>query len=465
MKIHCHFNNVVPFLDKFMIINQIFTLNMSTINEFFDKVLLINLKSRPDRLKNTKVFLDKYNIEYELIEAVDGNSDKQVAEIYNKVSKNPLRSFERNGKVVTKGKIGCLMSHLKCYKMIRDNDWDRTLILEDDVLFCNNFDNRIKILFDIPDNWGILYLGASDYRHKANKERLLSHGLKGFYYGYGAAGRFAYGIKKDFINIILQQYEDQSQWDIPGDVILKRAQGYRKCAFLNPNLIIADVRDSDLRTYRDIKKHSGRIGWDLSLFNLGKEDDIDPVKVFEERKSAFNQYPHYHDVISGWFDFDDIYSEAINRVNKKAKFVEVGSFKGKSTSFMAIEILKSGKDISFDAVDNFQGSTGMNVLPDDLFNEFTHNISPIKDLVTLNRKPSLEAAKDYKNNSIDFFFLDASHDEESVLNDLNVWWPKIKKGGMMAGHDYTDKWPGVTKAVDELFPQRIIARNSWVVEK
>ena len=64
---------------------------------------------------------------------------------------------------------------------------------------------------------------------------------------------------------------------------------------------------------------------------------------------------------------------------------------------------------------------------------------------------SVEYSKFVDNNSIDLVYIDADHDYESVKQDLNVWFPKVKTGGFITGHDYSKKfWGGVVQAVDEL---------------
>jgi hypothetical protein len=48
-------------------------------------------------------------------------------------------------------------------------------------------------------------------------------------------------------------------------------------------------------------------------------------------------------------------------------------------------------------------------------------------------------------------FIDALHDYESVKQDIAVWWPLVRDGGYLCGHDYNHKWPGVMRAVAEHF--------------
>lgn len=63
---------------------------------------------------------------------------------------------------------------------------------------------------------------------------------------------------------------------------------------------------------------------------------------------------------------------------------------------------------------------------------------------------SLEANELINFEELDFCFIDAAHDYESVKSDIIAWLPKVKKGGWMIFHDY-GLFEGVTKAVDEMF--------------
>lgn len=72
------------------------------------------------------------------------------------------------------------------------------------------------------------------------------------------------------------------------------------------------------------------------------------------------------------------------------------------------------------------------------------------------RQTSLEAARDLGDGTLDFVYLDARHDQASVAEDLAAWWPKVRPGGIIAGHDYLDgNLPegnfGVRSAVTQFF--------------
>lgn len=75
--------------------------------------------------------------------------------------------------------------------------------------------------------------------------------------------------------------------------------------------------------------------------------------------------------------------------------------------------------------------------------DFSHHSN-----VTIVREFSHVAAASMLDESIDFIYLDADHSHAAVLLDLQTWLPKLKKRGIMAGHDYYDGC-GAKSAVDE----------------
>ncbi len=62
---------------------------------------------------------------------------------------------------------------------------------------------------------------------------------------------------------------------------------------------------------------------------------------------------------------------------------------------------------------------------------------------------SKEAVKEFKDESLDFVYIDANHNYEFVKEDIELWYPKVKIGGIIGGHDYGPHESGVAKAVDE----------------
>lgn len=85
------------------------------------------------------------------------------------------------------------------------------------------------------------------------------------------------------------------------------------------------------------------------------------------------------------------------------------------------------------------------------------------------RMPSLEAAKDVPND-LDLVIVDGNHDYEQVKQDILTWLPKLRSKGLMIGDDYylnSDKFPGVKKAVHEIFSDHEITlfHRIWIYQK
>ena len=86
-----------------------------------------------------------------------------------------------------------------------------------------------------------------------------------------------------------------------------------------------------------------------------------------------------------------------------------------------------------------------------------NNMFKDKSYVEVVRDFSVEGSEKFEDNYFDFIYIDAAHDYRSVKEDLEAWWPKLKSGGILSGHDYfedTRVWRGeevgVYKAVNEL---------------
>lgn len=163
----------------------------------------------------------------------------------------------------------------------------------------------------------------------------------------------------------------------------------------------------------------------------------------------------YWENVEGSFTFEILYSNMVQRFGNDSTFVEIGTWKGKSAIYMAEKIRESGKKIFFYIVDLFNGECGYEDEPDvkegKLYEVFTKNIEPVKSYIQSLRGDSKILYKDFQNDSIDFLFIDGDHRYPGIKADLKNWFPKIKNGGIIAGHDYNEPSAGVHQAVDEFF--------------
>jgi autotransporter strand-loop-strand O-heptosyltransferase len=178
-----------------------------------------------------------------------------------------------------------------------------------------------------------------------------------------------------------------------------------------------------------------------------------------------------HKNIFGDFDFEPIYRYVVDNIND-AHIVEVGAWMGKSTSFMAKEIKDSGKNIIFDVVDTWKGTVNekdhQEIVKEhggSIYKVFKKNMTDAGLDGYHNPKimTSNKAYRRYDDESLDFVFLDSDHSYKSVNKDIEKWYPKIKPGCIIAGHDWIDPFPGVKQAVREQFGiDYIIYHNSWI---
>lgn len=125
--------------------------------------------------------------------------------------------------------------------------------------------------------------------------------------------------------------------------------------------------------------------------------------------------------------------------------------------------------------------------PDDIYTDCTNTVDyeearsmAVARLLPYRNKffiaePSEQAVRMFENRSLDFVYLDANHNLEHITQDIQMWWAKVKPGGVFGGHDYYDRDEpnfkcGVKTAVDrwckswELIPT-LCECLSWFVKK
>lgn len=194
--------------------------------------------------------------------------------------------------------------------------------------------------------------------------------------------------------------------------------------------------------------------------------------------------PKHYNNIFGWFDFEDIYQQAVKEFDNGV-FIEIGSFQGKSACYMGELIKESNKKLTLVCVDLFptkdeikkwesegagQGAECAEILklPDSLLNIFVKNIADagVEDYIIPIKASSKKAELLLGRGTYDFIFVDAGHGYNRVKNDLELYWPLVSIGGIFAGHDYFDE---VWRAVHDFFdPQDIKVErrgSSWFVRK
>jgi hypothetical protein len=187
-----------------------------------------------------------------------------------------------------------------------------------------------------------------------------------------------------------------------------------------------------------------------------------------------NKITHNYRNLEGWFNMENQYLELMESIPNNGIFIELGSYKGKSTSFIVTEIVNRNKNINFITIDTFKGDSGSTdkreidaykkVKISNMYDEFIKNTEHLKNFFKVIIGKSDESSFLFEDDSIDAIFIDAGHSYESVLNDIKFWLPKMKNGGIMSGHDY-NSWEGVKVAVNEIFKKiDKVDNDCWFVK-
>lgn len=138
-------------------------------------------------------------------------------------------------------------------------------------------------------------------------------------------------------------------------------------------------------------------------------------------------------------------------LKNESTIVEIGSFKGKSTACLALGCVGSNKKVF--AIDTFKGNTTdfYNFKSGKLYTKgflsvFKRNLDSLGLLKYVCIKKGLSSDVGRKwVGSIDLLFIDGSHVYRDVLRDFSIFFPFLKKGGLIMFHDTIPEFPGVVK--------------------
>jgi hypothetical protein len=168
--------------------------------------------------------------------------------------------------------------------------------------------------------------------------------------------------------------------------------------------------------------------------------------------------------IPGYFDFQELYNNIIDFLPDGSVFVEVGCYKGRSIVYFLEMMKRKNKDFIVCVADWFKG-TEDEPLDTDFYDEFIENIKEAgyENDLSVFKMTSNDAAYKCINNEITACFIDANHEYEDVKKDILTWLPKVRPGGILAGHDID--FPGVWRAVKECLPNIEINNRCWIYKK
>ena len=131
--------------------------------------------------------------------------------------------------------------------------------------------------------------------------------------------------------------------------------------------------------------------------------------------------------------------EKLNEKCPSGKGVEIGVFKGEFSKEIAS--IWNGSLYMVDVwrpLGNEYDDGSNHLLHSKVYEEAMENIKGLEKRAIMIRADSKSASEIFADESLDFIYIDANHAYDFVVEDIKIWFPKLKKGGIFSGHDYLD---------------------------
>jgi predicted O-methyltransferase YrrM len=153
---------------------------------------------------------------------------------------------------------------------------------------------------------------------------------------------------------------------------------------------------------------------------------------------------------------------------KEIVAAEIGTYKGENALNMLekLNIKKIYLIDPYEVYENYEEDISSKNT-DENYNSARRRLRKYSKKTIYIKKFSDEAWK-FIPEELEFVYVDGNHEYEYVKKDMEIYWKKLKKGGILAGHDIS--WPGVSKAFCEFVQEKkllplIQAMDWWVVKK
>jgi len=188
------------------------------VNDFFDRVVVINLDRRTDRMEKLDPQLKELGIEYDRFSAHDAVE------------------------LGIKGYVAGTWSHTTVWSRYRQIFGDiKILVLEDDALFCENFNEKFEeAMQTLPEDWDVFYLGALVDKMTGKVEKVNDHWSRQIV----STGTQAYCINPKHLGEFYEEIKGKRWYiDVEMRVLAEKYNAY----IAQPNLVTQFPSYSDLR--------------------------------------------------------------------------------------------------------------------------------------------------------------------------------------------------------------------------
>lgn len=129
-------------------------------------------------------------------------------------------------------------------------------------------------------------------------------------------------------------------------------------------------------------------------------------------------------------------------VKEKFKFPIIAAEVGVERGFNAAEMVQQMNINKLYVIDDYLPYTDYlggfcpPEIQDEVYKTMFKNLSPHLDKIVFITKSSVFASTLFVDEFFDFIYIDGNHNYDSVIEDMQAWFPKVKKGGVLGGHDF-----------------------------
>lgn len=262
--------------------------------EIYDKIFLVNLSYRTDRLAFMKHKLQKEGIKnYNVVKAVNGYSEDNIG-LFDMFKDREYYY----GIISSPGAIGLLITWRKMLRRCIRNKLNRILVLEDDIYFHKNFKDLHSGHIQLFNNYNVVLLGGNQLRWDATQsEEIKTQDHYHFSdnkwhctYGTYAISLDRKAMKEIYYKLRAGLQESSMTLDVEINKLIR--DGVLTGVTMYPNVIIPEMRDSDNMGTRDMSEVAISRRWELDNYNYLSEYD----EIMRMRREKIN--PRQNELIA-----------------------------------------------------------------------------------------------------------------------------------------------------------------------
>jgi hypothetical protein len=238
---------------------------LCTLNQYFDEVVVLTLPRRTRQLTRTRKQMDQLNVSHTEFVGLDKLSA---------VAQSIWASYIRDRVVQDLGydtisELCVGLGWLAILDHIVNSGNERTLVLEDDVVFHREFptefDRRTKI---IQEDWLLFFLGSSQHMWHDEGAIFPETDAPEYYNVRDTWGAFAVGVSREAAIRMLEKHRKlDCRIDICTTQVITKKHSDR-CFAAYPHIAVPDVRFSDLRKGSDLAEYAKFHRWSVEMFNF-----------------------------------------------------------------------------------------------------------------------------------------------------------------------------------------------------